>query len=87
MARITTKKTSATLTTQKQLFFVSGHLNEPVDGATSWTFAEYANTGEEACRRAVTTAARYGLKFTMELCVYARGPRVKRGIASYDRVL
>jgi len=76
----------AVLSLQKQLFMVSGYLNEDVDGMTSWTFAEYANTGEVACRQAVATAARYGLKFTMELCSYGRGPRPKRSVASYGRI-
>lgn len=79
-------KQSPKLLTQKQMFFVSGHLNETIDGATSWTFAVHADTGEEACNAARRTASQYGLIFTMELCVYARGPRIKRGIASYGRV-
>jgi hypothetical protein len=83
-----TKKTvTKTLEIQKQLFFVSGHLSEPVEGSTSWTFAKHADTGEAACRMAVAEALRYGLRFTMELCVYARGPRIKGGIATYDRIL
>lgn len=80
------RKSTSTLGSQKQLFFVSGHLDEPVDGSTSWTFKEFATTGEEACRKATATAGRYGFKFTMELCVYARGPRVKRGVATYNRI-
>lgn len=75
-----------TLGYQKQLFFVSGHLSEPVEGSTSWTFEQYADTGEQATRMSVAEAARYGLGFRMELCVYARGPRVKRGVASYNRI-
>lgn len=81
-----TKKITKTLGFQKQLFFVSGHLDDAVEGSTSWTFEEYADNGEQAVRLAVGEALRYGLRFTMELCVYARGPRIKRGVASYNRI-
>jgi len=82
------KKTTALpgLRMQKQLFYVAGHLNEPVDGSTSWTFYVHADTGEDAYNAARNLASRYGYVFTMELCTYARGPRVKRGIAGYGRM-
>ena len=78
--------TKKVLGIQKQLFLISGPLDEDIEGSTSWTFAEYANNGAEACRMAVATATRYGLRFTMELCSYGRGPRIKRGVATYNRI-
>jgi hypothetical protein len=80
------RKVRQQLQVQKQLFFVAGHLSEPVAGSTSWTFDIHADDGDEAVRRAKAIAARYQQTFIMELCVYARGPRIKRGVASYDRI-
>lgn len=79
-------RTGSALSVQKQLFHVAGHLSEPVNGSTSWIFDVQADNGDEAVRRAKAIAARYHLTFTMELCQYVRGPRIKRGIASYNRI-
>ena len=80
-------KVPKTLHLQKQMFFVAGHIDQDIEGATSWTFSVLADNGAEACRSVVRDAARYGLRFTMELCVYARGPRIRRGISSYGRII
>lgn len=83
-----TKKTKS-LSNLKQLFFVVGNLDQPVDGSTSFCFMEFADPGDgpRADRQAIARALTYGYRFTPVLRTYARSPRIIGGRSSYGRIV